>query len=184
MMIKIIVGEVITVLLVYTQQTGFTIAEKESLFYDSLQNLVQTVDGLETLLICGDFNGHIWKTALGYEGIYGIYGGYGFGKRDIDGERTLEFAVANNLVMGNPKFVKKDNHLIVYQSCGCSSQVDYILLQCKKFHLVIKTLRLFQVKSVSLSTIFWSAILNWRLAKTLKQQLYPNSEYGNLKALI
>ena len=59
MMIKIIVGEVITVLLVYTRQTGLTIAEKESLFYDTLHNLVQTIDGLETLLICGDFNGHI-----------------------------------------------------------------------------------------------------------------------------
>ena len=38
--------------------------------------------------------------------------------------------------MGNSKFVKKDNHLITYQSGGCSSQVDYILLQCNKFHVV------------------------------------------------
>ena len=38
--------------------------------------------------------------------------------------------------MGNSKFVKKDNQLITYQSGGCSSQVDYILLQCNKFHLV------------------------------------------------
>ena len=38
MMIKIIAGEVVTVLSVYTPQTGLTMAEKE-LFYDSLQNL-------------------------------------------------------------------------------------------------------------------------------------------------
>ena len=37
--------------------------------------------------------------------------------------------------MGNWKFVK-DNHLIIYQSGGCSSQEDYILLQCNKFHLL------------------------------------------------
>ena len=103
-----IVGEVVvTVLLVYAPQTGFTIAEKK-LFYNSLQNLVQTIDDSETLLVCGDFNGHIRKAALGYEG---IHGGYGFGKCSIDGERILEFAVANNLVVGNSKFVKKDNHL-------------------------------------------------------------------------
>ena len=116
MMIKMIVGEVVvTVLSVYAPQTGFTIAEKE-LFCDSLQNLVQIIDDSETLLICGDFNGHTEKAALGYEG---IYGGYGFGKRNIDGERILEFAVANNLFVGNSKFVKKDNHLITYQSGGC-----------------------------------------------------------------
>ena len=132
MMIKMIVGKVVTVLLVYAPQSGLTIAEKE-LFYDSLQNLVQTIDDSKMLLICGDFNSHTGKAALGYEG---IHGGYGFGKCNMDGERILEFAVANNLVVGNSKFVKKDNHLITYQSGGCSSQVDYILLQCNKFHLV------------------------------------------------
>ena len=44
MMIKMIVGEVVvTVLLVYAPQSGLTVAEKE-LFYNSLQNLVQTID--------------------------------------------------------------------------------------------------------------------------------------------
>ena len=57
-------------------------------------NLVQTIDGLETFLICGDFNGHIGKAALGYEG---IHGGYGFGKCNIDGERILEFVEIQNL---------------------------------------------------------------------------------------
>ena len=87
----------------------------------------------KTLLICGDFNGLIGKAALGYEGIHGRYG---FGKQNINGERMLEFAVSNNLVVGNSKFVKKDNHLITYQSGGYSSQINYILLQCNKFHLV------------------------------------------------
>ena len=86
---------------------------------------------------------------MGYEGIHGAYG---FGKHNIDGERKLELAVASNLVVENSKFMKKDNHLITYQSGGCSSQVDCILLQCNNFHLEL--LRLFQVKNVSLSTVF------------------------------
>ena len=133
MAIKIILGEiVVTVLLVYAPQTRLTVAKKE-LFYKSLQNLVQTIDDSEKLLICGDFNGHFGRAALGYEG---IHGGHGFGKCNIDGERILEFAVANNLVVGNSNIVKKDNHLMTYQSGGCSSQVDYILLQCNKLNLV------------------------------------------------
>ena len=101
-MIKMIVGEVVvTLLLVYAPQIGLTIAEKE-LLYNSLQNPVQTIDDSETLLICGDFNGHIGKAALGYDG---THGGYSFGKRNIDHEKILEYAVANNLVVGNSKFV-------------------------------------------------------------------------------
>ena len=37
--------------------------------------------------------------------------------------------------------MNKDNHLITYQSCGFSSQVDYILLQCNKF-LLIKDIKI------------------------------------------
>ena len=44
-----IVGEVVTVLSIYTPQSGL-ITEKE-LFYDSVQNLVQTINYSETLLI-------------------------------------------------------------------------------------------------------------------------------------
>ena len=49
MMIRMIVGEVVTVLSIYTPQSGL-ITEKE-LFYDSVQNLVQTINYSETLLI-------------------------------------------------------------------------------------------------------------------------------------
>ena len=49
MMIRMIVGEVVTVLSIYTPQFGL-ITEKE-LFYDSVQNLVQTINYSETLLI-------------------------------------------------------------------------------------------------------------------------------------
>ena len=51
------------------------------------------------------------KLLKGYEGIHGVYG---FGKCSIDGEIILEFAAANNLVVGNLKFVKNNNHLITY----------------------------------------------------------------------
>ena len=44
-----IVGEVVTVLSIYTPQFGL-ITEKE-LFYDSVQNLVQTINYSEMLLI-------------------------------------------------------------------------------------------------------------------------------------
>ena len=80
MMIKIIVDEVVvTALSVHAPQSGLTIALKGV----SL-DLVQTIDDSETLLICCDFNGHIRKATLGYEGIHIVYV---FGKCNKDVER-------------------------------------------------------------------------------------------------
>ena len=133
MLIKIIVGEtIVTVLSAYAPQVGLDDAAKDA-FYDDLQSTVAKVSASEVLVPCGDFNGHIGKSAAGYEG---VHGGHGFGKRNTEGERVLEFAISNDLVVGNSHFVKIDNHLITYQSGGCSSQVDYILFKKRDFKLV------------------------------------------------
>ena len=47
-------------------------------------------------LSVGNFNGHIGKNADGNEG---VHSGRGFGRRNLEGERILEFAVKNNLVL-------------------------------------------------------------------------------------
>ena len=49
-----------------------------------------------TLVPCGDWNGHVGREAAGYEG---VHGGSGYGERNADGDRVLEFAVANDFVM-------------------------------------------------------------------------------------
>ena len=53
----------------------------------------------------------------------------GYGERNADGDRVLEFAVANNFVIGNTFFVKRDSHLITYQSGNAKTQIDFILLR-------------------------------------------------------
>ena len=53
-----------------------------------------------------DFNENIGTSAVGYEE---LPGSLTFGKRNADGERVLEFAVANNLVVKNSWFKKSLN---------------------------------------------------------------------------
>ena len=43
--------------------------------------------------------------------------------------RVLEFAVANDFVIGNTFFVKRNCHLITYQSGNAKTQIDFILLR-------------------------------------------------------
>ena len=75
---------------------------------------------------CGDWNGHVGREAAGYEG---VHGGSGYGERNADVDRVLEFAVADDFVIGNTFFVKRDSHLITYQSGNAKTQIDFILLR-------------------------------------------------------
>lgn len=64
--IKLVVGEVVNnVLSVYAPQSWLTIADKKS-FYDSLQNLVITIDDSEMLLIYDGCNGDVGQASLDY----------------------------------------------------------------------------------------------------------------------
>ena len=73
-----------------------------------------------------DWNDHIGRMYAGYEG---IYGGFGYGDRNAEGDRVLDFAVANTLVIGNTFFAKRESHLVTYQSGTAKSQIDYIMLR-------------------------------------------------------
>ena len=126
MLIKLLVGEaVLTVLSVYAPQTGLEESTKDA-FYDSLQTVISELPDKEIVIPCGDWNGHVGREAAGYEG---VHGGSGYGEHNADGDRVLEFAVANDFVIGNTFFVKRDSHLITYQSGNAKTQIDFILLR-------------------------------------------------------
>ena len=133
MMIKLaIANNIIKVLSCYAPQVGLDNTIKDA-FYDLLNSTVKKVSAAETLVICGDFKGHVGKVANGYEG---VNGGHGYALRNIEGERIPEFAVAHDLVVGNTHVHKKDNHLITYRSDGNSGQTDYILVRKSDFRQV------------------------------------------------
>ena len=76
----------------------------------------------EKLLICGDLNGHVGSEIDGFEG---VHGGFGFGKRNMEGEMILETADALNLAVLNTWF-KKEERLFTYENGECRTVVDYI----------------------------------------------------------
>ena len=46
---------------------------------------------------------------------------------DVEYERTLEYALAFDLLLGNACFKKLDSHLITYKSGNRATQIDFIL---------------------------------------------------------
>ena len=80
--IKLVVGsEILNVVSVYAPQIGLS-EEIKTLFWEDLDELVQSISHNEGLLIGGDFNGHIGSRGEGYET---VHGGLDYGVRNSEG---------------------------------------------------------------------------------------------------
>ena len=80
----------------------------------------------ESIFIGSDMNGHVGRDANGYGG---AHGGMGFGTRNAEGERILEFGDAVGMVGCNTFFKKEDSKLITYQSGDNRSMIDYRMVR-------------------------------------------------------
>ncbi|XP_066927936.1 craniofacial development protein 2-like [Clytia hemisphaerica] len=78
---------------VYAPQTGLPEPEKDKFYNDLLaQTAIIPAEGF--LIICGDLNGHVGKDTAGFDN---VHGGNGFGDRNADGVRLLDFCLAADL---------------------------------------------------------------------------------------
>jgi len=78
------------------------------------------------VVFAGDMNGHIGSSNVGYDG---THGGFGYGSRNVDGSRILEFADGLNLVICNTLFTKQETKLVTYVAGPVKSTVDYIVVR-------------------------------------------------------
>ena len=133
MVLRVRVGKlVLSLVSVYAPQVGRTMKEKEE-FLISLREVVSAVDARERLVVCGDFNGHVGSEKDGFEGVHGVHG---YRVRNTEGEMLLEFADAMNLVVATSWFTKHDYQLVTYESGGCKTVVDYILVRRSEINMV------------------------------------------------
>ncbi|KAK6742398.1 hypothetical protein RB195_009955 [Necator americanus] len=109
----------------YATQAGCSEEEKAS-FWEDLEQYVQSLESEEILLIGGDYNGHVGSLKDGFES---CHGGYGYGARNDDGLRILEYAVASDLIIANTQYWKRKSHLITYISGGRETQIDFWMLR-------------------------------------------------------
>jgi len=71
-------------------------------------------------------NGHIRSSNVGYDW---THGGFGYGSRNADSSRILEFADGLNLVMCNTLFTKQEAKLVTYVAGPVKSTVGYIMVR-------------------------------------------------------
>jgi len=78
------------------------------------------------VVLAGDMNRHIGSSNVGYDG---THGGFGYGSRNTDGSRILEFANGLNLVICNTLFTKQEAKLVTFVAGPVKSTVDYIMVR-------------------------------------------------------
>jgi len=71
-------------------------------------------------------NGHVGSSNVGYDG---THGGFGYGSRNADCSRILEFADGLNLVICNTLFTKQEAKLVTYVAGPVKNTVDYIMVR-------------------------------------------------------
>ena len=111
MMLKVLVGKrVVTIISTYAPQQGLSDDAKEKLYADLILH-TSKVDKKEVIILDGDMNGHVGKTTAGYED---VHGGFGYGVRNAEGERILEFGFALDMVVFNTLFNKRSSRLRLF----------------------------------------------------------------------
>ena len=96
MIVKLVIDNgLLNVFTVHAPHTGKPEEEKEK-FWNELFDLVSCIPRDEMVVLVGDMNGHVGSRNVGYDG---MHGGFGYGARNADGSRILEFADGLNLVI-------------------------------------------------------------------------------------
>ena len=126
MKINILVGKTVChIYSAYAPQVGRTVQEKE-VFWEKLEDEVGSVSNGECLVIAGDLNGHIGVERRSYENVMGPYG---FGSKNPEGKKILEFCMNQRLKILKTFFKKDRNKIVTYSSGDSETQIDFVLMR-------------------------------------------------------
>nr|VZI36934.1 unnamed protein product [Spirometra erinaceieuropaei] len=119
----------ISIVAVYAPTSAAEQRDKEE-FYSQLQALVERLPRRDLLIVAGDWNG---RTGPGDPTTSHLLGRFGLGSRCENGERLLNFADRNRLLVTNTCFQHRKKHLLTWYSNDgrTASQIDYILVSSR-----------------------------------------------------
>ena len=92
------------------------------IFEIALSILYKKLGEKETVVIAGEFNGPIGCDPENYED---QHESYGYGIRNKEEERLLEFCAAMNMIVWNTLFGIKASHLTTYEFGPSKTNVSY-----------------------------------------------------------
>lgn len=119
----------ISVVAVYAPTLNAADVDKEQ-FYHKLQTTVDGIPSNDILVVAGDWNA---RTGPATETVRRVLGRFALGRRCDNGERLVNFAASNRLVVMNTRFQHPQHQLVTWYSNDgrTTNQIDYILARSR-----------------------------------------------------
>ncbi|KAL1446168.1 hypothetical protein WDU94_012372, partial [Cyamophila willieti] len=114
--------DTITILQCYTPQTGCPDSEKQE-----FENLLESHLRGDKCIVMGDMNAQVGSNRTSYETIMGPWG---YGNRNLEGERLIDLCIRNELIIGNTWYKKRESHKITRYSWDgrLKTMIDFFLV--------------------------------------------------------
>ena len=169
----------LTVIVCYAPTEVAEDADKE-VFYDKLQETVESTPRHDVLLVLGDLNAKVGQDNTGKESTMGTHG---CGTRNDNGERLVELCEENNLVIGGTIFPHKDIHKWTWKSPDgqTNNQIDHIMIN-RRWRGSLQDVRAMRGADVNSDHTLVIAKLKLKLRKAKRgEQRNPRLDAAKLK---
>ncbi|XP_060518459.1 uncharacterized protein LOC132697181 [Cylas formicarius] len=129
-------------------------------------------------MLIGDYNAKVGREP-GDEHLNKIIGKYGLGKRNVRGERLLQFCTENNFFITNTGYEHHSRRLYTWTSPGGlhKNQIDYILVK-SRWRTSVRNTRTYPGKDCHSDHQFLAAELRIKLSRS-----QPNKTFRNWSGL-
>ena len=108
--------------------------------------------------------------------------GYSRLEPDVEGDRTLEYTLAFNLILGNTCSKKRNSHLITYKLGKVAMQIDFILFQ-RTMHKLVTDVKVISGEEVTLQHQLLVCDMRIDVPPKSKLKFIPCLNVGSLKTI-
>uniref|UniRef100_A0A672N8W4 Endonuclease/exonuclease/phosphatase domain-containing protein n=1 Tax=Sinocyclocheilus grahami TaxID=75366 RepID=A0A672N8W4_SINGR len=159
----------IAVIQVYAPTSDSTEEEVET-FYGQLEHTIEELPKKDVKIVIGDWNAKVGTDNLGWEQVMGCHG---YGQRNNRGERLLEFASKNDLLITNTRFQQKDSRKWTWMAPDgkYTNMIDLVLVN-RRWKTAVRVCRTFPGADISSDHSLVMCKLKLRLKRTTRQQLH------------
>ena len=152
----------LTIIHVYapTEDTDEQIKDE---FYGRLQDVLDSVNEHDMLIVTGDMNAKVGNDNWAYESVMGKHG---LGQRNDNGERLCDMCDMNELVITGTLFPHKTIHKVTWVSPdgNTMNQIDHVLIS-RRFRNSVKDTRVYRSADIGSDHHLVCTVVKLRLSK-------------------
>jgi len=136
----------IAVIQIYVPTSDST-EEDIEMFYEQLEHTIEEMPKKDVKIVIGDWNAKVEMDNEGWEHVMGCHG---YRERNERGERLLEFASKNDLLITNTRFQQKDSRNWTWMAPDGkhTNMIDFVLVD-RRWKTAVHVCRAFQGADIS-----------------------------------